>query len=319
MGLQDVRKRAGGALIRGSLTSLTHMMRLHPKARALLKKVSVESDVSYGADDVPAHILDVYRPRHLDGPLPTLLYIHGGGFRILSKDTHWMMNALFAMQGFTVFSVNYRLVPEDPFPAGLTDVFQAARWIQKHGAEYGADLSRWVVAGESAGANLTCALSIANCTKRPEAWAAEIYDLNLPIQAILPACGILEVANSGRFKARKPKLSTLLADRIGMVCDQYLAGHETPELASPITILESDWVADRPFPPTMAICGTKDPILDDTRRLGSALSARGVSNQIEIYEGGLHAFHAAFWTPRSIKAWEAQYAFLDEHVPNRLQ
>jgi acetyl esterase len=317
MGLQDVRKRAGGALIKGMLTSATHLMRLHPRARSILSEVTVERNVRYGPDDSATHILDVYRPKGVDGPLPTLLYIHGGGFRILSKNTHWMMNALFARQGFTVFSMNYRLVPDDPFPAALKDVFTAAKWIQEHGESYGADLSRWVVAGESAGANLTCALSIAHCHRRPEPWAADIFDLNLPIVAILPACGILEVTNSARFKARKPKLSTLLADRISMVCDQYVGDQGDADLASPLTILESDWTPERPYPPTMAICGTRDPILDDTRRLGSALASRGVPHEIKIYEGGIHAFHAAFWTERSTQAWEDQYAFIDTFVPDR--
>ena len=139
--------------------------------------------------------------------------------------------------------------------------------------------------------------------------------MDLPIVATLPACGILQVTDSARFKARKPHMSTLLADRIEMVCKQYENEHPTPELASPLTILESDWVAERPFPPTMAICGTRDPILDDTRRLCAALSARGVENQLAIYEGGIHAFHAAFWTERSRQAWAEQYAFLDQFFP----
>ena len=160
MGLDELRKRAGGAFIGGTLNSLTRVMRLHPEARALLKQVEVERNIAYGSGDMPERVLDVYRPRGETGPLPTFLYIHGGGFRILSKDTHWMMNALFALRGFTVFSINYRLVPKHPFPAALEDVFAAASWIKAHGAEYGADVSRWAVGGESAGGNLTTALSI---------------------------------------------------------------------------------------------------------------------------------------------------------------
>ena len=103
MGFEDVRKRAGGVFIKGTLNSAMRLMRLHPKSRQLLSKVSVERDIRYSDGEEPAHALDVYRPKDHDGPLPVLFYIHGGGFRILSKDTHWMMNAMFALHGFTVF------------------------------------------------------------------------------------------------------------------------------------------------------------------------------------------------------------------------
>ena len=91
-------------------------MRLHPEARALLKQVEVERNIAYGSGDMPERVLDVYRPRGETGSLPTFLIFTEGGFRILSKDTHWMMNALFALRG-SLFSASITVwFPSIRFP-----------------------------------------------------------------------------------------------------------------------------------------------------------------------------------------------------------
>ena len=312
----SLRERAGGALIKTLLNTATRSLRFHPRAWRIGRGIRVQKNIDYGEGSHGAHRLDVYRPADADGPLPVLLYIHGGGFRILSKDTHWMMNYNFAQRGFVVFSINYRLVPHGVYPNALQDVFQAVKWIVAHGAEYGADTTRWCVAGESAGANLSLALTIAASDRRPEPWAAEIFDMDVPIKVVLPACGILQVSDFLRFKIRKPKLPTLLADRIASVCREYLGSDEnTGSLADPLSILESDWQPARPLPPMMSIVGTRDPIIDDSRRLGHALTRRKVINETKIYPGGIHAFHAVYWSPAGQEAWADQFRFLDQHFP----
>ena len=74
-----------------ALNGMSSLGRLHPKARALMGEAEVTRDVAYGPDAI--HRLDVYRPKGVTGPLPTLLYVHGGGFRILSKESHWMFGS----------------------------------------------------------------------------------------------------------------------------------------------------------------------------------------------------------------------------------
>ena len=314
--LSKLRIKAGGTLISGVLNTTMRGMRLHPKTWAVRKGIRVHADIEYVEGGGPKQRLDIYQPDGADGPLPVFLYIHGGGFRILSKKTHWMVNYKFAQRGFVVFSIDYRLVPDGEYPAALQDVMAAVKWITKNGASFGADTSQWFIGGESAGANLTLALAIAACDKRPEPWASEIYDLNLPIKALFPACGMLQVSDCFRFKKRKPKLPTLLADRISSVCQEYLGDESNAgSLADPLVILESDWVPERPFPPTMSLVGTKDPIIDDTRRLGRALDDRKIPNSIQIYPGGIHGFHIAFWTERGQRAWADQFDFLNAYYP----
>ena len=120
------------------------------------RSIEVIRDVSYCDSGKHAHLLDVFRPESAS-PLPIVLYVHGGGFSMLSKDTHHFMAMAFARRGYLVFNVNYRLAPKHPYPAALEDVSLAYRWTVEHAAEFGGDTSRLVLAGESAGANVeTC-------------------------------------------------------------------------------------------------------------------------------------------------------------------
>lgn len=307
-----LRRRAGGFVIDGSLHSLSRLGRLHPASRQLAGGVEVTRDVPYRDTGRREHLLDVYRPPPGTPSRSTLVYVHGGGFRILSKDTHWMMGLGFARAGHTVFSINYRLAPEHPYPAAVEDTFAAVEWIVDHAREWGADPDRIVLAGESAGANLICAVIIASCYRHPDPLARAIRARELPIVAALPACGLLQVSDPGRFRRRKATLPPWLEDRIIEVADGYLDG-ASGGLADPLLVFEAE-APDRPLPPMLAIAGTRDPILDDTRRLGRAVAAQGGRCDISIHLGGIHAFHAVFWRDPGRAAWAAQLGFLDEHL-----
>src|SRR6185436_19621791 len=163
--LQRVSRRAGGKVVEGFFRGMAGLGQLHPRARPARHGVEVIRDVPYLPSGKSDHLLDVYRPVGERGEqkLRALLYIHGGGFHILSKDTHWVMGIALARARFVVFSVNYRLAPTHRFPAAVEDCCEAYRWVVEHAAEYGADASQLVVAGESAGGNLTAAMTVAAC------------------------------------------------------------------------------------------------------------------------------------------------------------
>jgi len=309
--VSSLRRRGGTVLIRATLTNLARAGRLHPQGRALLRRIDVERDVPYLDSGAPIHRLDIYRPKGVDGPLPTLFYVHGGGFSLLSKETHWMMGALFAEMGFTVFNINYRLAPKHPFPAAIRDTFAAAAWVQDHGAEYGADVSRWAVAGESAGGNLVTALTLAGCVERPEPWAKAIFDRALPIRAVLPSCAFLQVSEPERFAQIRPDTSTLVVDRMTNISRIYLDGLSGDcGLADPVVILETLDALDRSWPPTFVPVGGRDPVLDDSIRLTAALRALDMPSETRVYEGGVHAFHAMFWRDPGPACWADMGDFL---------
>src|SRR6185295_2594817 len=191
----------------------------------------------------PEHRLDVYRPTNRSGPFPTVLYVHGGGFRILSKDTHWIMALAFARRGFQVVNINYRLAPRHRFPAAVEDVCAAYHWLARNARAWDVDPNRLILAGESAGANLVTSLAVASSWRREESWAREVFEAPLRPRAVLPYCGILQVSDSERFWRRKPRMSTFLRDRIIEVTESYLGQNQHPEtllhLADPLLLLES--------------------------------------------------------------------------------
>jgi acetyl esterase len=96
-----------------------------------------------------------YAPVAASGPLPTLIYFHGGGFVAGSLESHDGLCRLFAAEGsFRVIAVDYRLAPENIFPAAVDDAFAATLWIEQHAAEIGVDAGRIAVGGDSAGGTL---------------------------------------------------------------------------------------------------------------------------------------------------------------------
>lgn len=316
--LDTLRRRAIGRALDVGLRTASMVGRWHPASRRYLEPVETVSDVAYRGTGSPAHHLDVTRPRaHAGDPRPVVLYLHGGGFRILSKETHWMMAGAFAAHGWVVFNANYRLSGEAPFPAAVEDAAAAFQWVLDHAAEWGGDPSRIVLAGESAGANLVTALSIACCFPRTEACVAGVFERGVVPRAVVPMCGLLEVSRWRRYE--DVPMKGFVRERLEAVCTGYLgpaAGDEGPHLAlaNPLAVLESDLEPERPLPPFTASVGSRDPVLDDTRRLERALARRGVPHRVTYHPGEPHAFQALVFRREARRHWRELFDFLDPLV-----
>lgn len=317
--LREVRQGVGSKLAEGFFAGASRLGKLHPDAKPEKHGVQVLRDIPYASGAREEHHLDVYRPLDLAGPAPCVLYIHGGGFRILSKDTHWIMGLAFASRGYVVFNIGYRLAPKHRFPAAVEDVAQAYLWMVEHAAEYGADLDRLVIAGESAGANLAAGLTLCTVYERPEPYAKAVFDAGVVPRAAIPACGVFQVSDMERYRRRKPRFPTFLMDRLREVEVGYLGDApdrhgDALDLADVVSWLERGEAPARPLPPFFLPVGTKDPILDDTRRLDRALRALGASSEAAYYPGDIHAFHAFVFLESARRCWRDQFAFLARHV-----
>ena len=324
---KSLRKRwkryAGLLMMRTFFEGLSGMGKLSPKASPARHGVEVLKDIPYkqGGEDF---LLDVYKPKELHGKHPILFYVHGGAFQILSKETHWVFGLRFAKQGYIVFNINYRLAPAHRYPAGLRDTMDAFLWVLENAHKYGGDIDQIVLSGESAGANLALGLQLAACYEETEPWAKDVYAANPSLTAIIPACGLLQASDGERFMRRRP-IPPFVASRIRGIAPAYIpkdvsfrdvdAVAENYPLADPLVFLERGEQPQRPLPPSFTFVGTKDPILDDTRRYHAALEALGAPSEIKYYPGGLHAFHALTWQERSRVCWQDQYAFLQRVVP----
>ena len=320
-----LRRGAGRVVADSFFRGAAGLGRRLPAARPQRHGVEVIRDVPYTDSGHPEHRLDVYRPAgHIAGapPLPAVLYVHGGGFRILSKDTHWLFGLAYARRGFVVFNVSYRLAPRHRYPAALRDVLDAYRWVARHAPRYGADASRLVLAGESAGANLVTAATVAATFPRNEPWARAVFDTGVVPTAVVAACGILQVSDTERFSRRR-RLPPFIADRLAEVSEAYLgpggSGPSAPraehDLADPLRVFESDDDPARMIPPFFIPVGTRDPLLDDTRRLAAALRARGVLARDAYYDGGVHAFHAFVFQAIARNCWADTFDFLGRTLP----
>jgi acetyl esterase len=334
----SARRLVGGAIVDAFFNGMSRIALLHPKSKPARHAVERIVDLRYvEGTTTREHLLDVWRPlamkaptpsaskrsptftrRHDGPPWPVLFYVHGGGFRILSKDTHWIMGLGFAARGFVVFNISYRLAPKHRFPTPLEDVCRAFDWVVKNAARFGGDPNRIVLAGESAGANLVTSLSLALAYERPEPFARRAWDTGVVPRAVVPACGVFQVSELARLKQRKPHMSSFISDRLAEVEAAYLGRGPWPcalDLADPVCILERGEAPQRPLPPFFLPVGTKDPLLPDTRRMATALRALGVEANDSYYPGEMHAFHAFLALPAARQCWADTFAFLDRHVP----
>jgi acetyl esterase len=105
--------------------------------------------------------LRCYRPESPAKLLPILVYLHGGGWVLGDLDSHdSVCRALANRSGHLVISVDYRLAPEHPFPAGLEDAYAAVCWIADNARQLGGDAARLAVGGDSAGGNLSAVICL---------------------------------------------------------------------------------------------------------------------------------------------------------------
>jgi acetyl esterase len=311
---RTLSNRTSAFLLDGFFASLSAVGRSVPMANPKRHGVERLTNLSYGPHG-KASMLDIWRPIDREENLPVVFYVHGGGFRALSKDSHWIMGLIMARQGYLVVSINYRLAPKHPYPVPLQDTCSAWLWALENVAEYGGDPKRIAIGGESAGANLAMALTVAACYPRPEPWAKAIFDAGVVPKVAMPACGIFQVSDVKRYA--RAGLTTRFAQAVIDDCeDCYLpdeAQRANPGLADPLCIIENETPV-RALPPTFLPVGGGDPLKQDNHRMAEALANRGTEAIERVYPGEMHAFHALIYRRQARQCWKEMLAFLDERV-----
>ncbi len=132
------------------------------RSQPLLAAFKPTTEITDFSIDGPGGPLNMrlFMPADAEGPLPVILFFHGGGWVLCDLDTHSpLANALAQASGAAVLMVDYRLAPEHPFPAALEDGLAAIDWVATHAAGNDLDGSRLVLAGDSAGGNLAAVLA----------------------------------------------------------------------------------------------------------------------------------------------------------------
>ncbi|WP_262001415.1 alpha/beta hydrolase [Microbacterium sp. Mcb102] len=116
-------------------------------------KLSEQKDVAYG-DDGADTTMDVFRPASADGPLPTVVWIHGGAWISGTKENVDPYMRILAAEGYTTIAVNYTIGPEGVYPLAVHQLDAALAYIDEHAEELGVDPDQLILAGDSAGGQL---------------------------------------------------------------------------------------------------------------------------------------------------------------------
>jgi acetyl esterase/lipase len=216
-------------------------------------------------------------PERVEG---VYLHFHGGGMTLGSAVSMDARNWAFAQAlDVAVVSVDYRLAPEHPFPAGPDDCEDAAWWLVDHAQrEFGTD--RLLVGGESAGAYLSL-VTMLRLRDRfgapPPFLGAELcyggYDMSGTPSRVLLA-GKVPYATGGRE-----------------LPSQYLPGRGLAELRDPA--VSPLWAALHDLPPCLVTVGTADWLLDDNLYLAARLAAAGNDVELAVYPEGPHGIESA--------------------------
>ena len=209
--------------------------------------------------------------------MPTLVYFHGGGFVVGDLDTHDGLCRLFAHEGgFRVIAVEYRLAPENKWPAPLDDAAAALRWIFDNASALGVDAGRIAVGGDSAGALLT---AFAHPQMKEKGGAAIAFQLLLFPAPTSPAI-------SRRWKNSRSAISSTSAPWIGTTSRLLPPGADraSPDI-SPLRA--KDFTG---LPPAYVMLGGYDPLHDEGLAYAEKLRQAGVKVTIADYGDMVHCF-----------------------------
>jgi len=223
-----------------------------------------------------------------------LLFAHGGGWAsgsIEAADGH--CGDMAAGADVVVVSVDYRLIPEHPFPAGLDDVRSTLTWLAAHAEELGVDAARLAIGGESAGANLAAAAAI---------MARDAGGPQLQLQLFEVA--VLDLTDT-MTESRTEVLEQMpdFAHSLEAVRDAYVASGADPHDPRVSPLLAPDLSG---LPTTLLLAAEVDPIRDDSAAYAARLTAAGVTARSRTFPGIVHGTETFTLLLPSAREWLAE-------------
>ncbi|MEV0222363.1 alpha/beta hydrolase [Streptomyces sp. NPDC050704] len=242
--------------------------------------VDVTELVAPGPQGAPDVVLRSYRPQGVEGPLPVIYDIHGGGFILGTVEFDHGTNVMLARElGAAVFSVEYRLAPEHPYPAGLEDAYAGLVHLAKNAAELGIDPARIALFGSSAGGGLSAGLALLARDRGGPAIAFQYL-------------GIPELDDRLDTPSMRAFTDTPLWNRPNAVIswDAYLGvgvpgSADVPLYAAPARAGAERLVG---LPPAYISVMEFDPLRDEGIDYARALLAAGVSVELHLFPGTFH-------------------------------
>ena len=280
----------------------------------LANGVTVNADIAYSV--IPGYrpiILDLYRPAAQTGPLPLILYIHGGGW----ANGHTRQSGAFSdfpavladlsARGYIVASLEYRLSKEAPFPAAIDDVRTAIRFLRANAARFGLDPAHVAAWGGSAGGQLA-ALAALQCGGAPTGEDKSNPTQNDCVQAGVGWYGVYDFATMPGAIAG--------AENAYLDCVKPDCPADRVKAASPAAHV------DAKDPPMLLIHGTDDKVVPvaQSQQLAATLKATRVPVTLDIIPGVGHSWigaDAGATRAASLRALDLTFRFFDTYLKGR--
>ena len=265
-------------------------------------------DISYGPDPI-WNLLDVYRPRTAEGPLPVIIDVHGGGWVYGDKYVYQYYCMEMAQHGFAVVNFSYRLAPDNVFPAGMQDMDAVVRFVLSNADKYGFDLSHVYMVGDSAGAHMTVMYSIM-CTDKDYAKVLGVTppDSFVP-SAVVLNCGVYDICEM--LKDNGPSvmlLKPLVKDLLGVDELPDPLSPEQDALLCPVKYINSF------FPESFVMTAPGDFLVRQPDFLLPVLEREGIKHTFRVYGSEQnklhHVFHCEIRTPEAKQCIDEEMAFL---------
>jgi len=224
----------------------------------------------------------LYRPRGVGAAqTPVVVFFHGGGWVLGDLDSYdGLIRSLSVLSGAAFVSVDYRLAPEHPFPAGLDDAFAAIRWTAEHAHKFGADPGRLAVMGDSAGGNLAAvACQLALLAGGPAIAAQYLIYPMIDVSRPHAAYPSRDAYGDGDYFLTRAAIDGTLGwylAREGAADDPRVSPLLAPDLAG--------------MPPTTIIVAGHDPLRDEARAYFDRLCSAGVEAAWRAFDSTIHGF-----------------------------
>jgi len=299
-----VLKRIAFTALSMSFTFIAYGQELEPGSRwstIAFSEHTVFPDITYKKSNGRDIKLDVIRAGNPSQVRPTVVFIHGGGWVGGSKENHVLFVLPYLSRGMNVVNVEYRLASESLAPAAVEDCRCALRWVYRHAKEHGFDVSKLVVAGESAGGHLslTTGMLDQDAGSDNDCTPDEVPTVGpSKVAAIVNYCGITDVADLLEGPHRQAFAVMWLGSQLNRA--------ELARRVSPLTYVRQG------LPPTIIVHGDEDATVPYQHgvRLHEALDRAGVPNQLVTIPGGKH-----WGWPREqyLRAQQAVFTFLEQH------
>ena len=270
-----------------------------------------EVHVPSSGEEAPVRVR-IYRPENREGPLPLLLYIHGGGYLTgipeMSAD---YIEKFIETRHCVVIAPDYRKALTNPFPAGFDDCYNTLLWAIREAETLGVVSDKVMVAGHSAGGGLAAAVTLK---------ARNTGDVDIAFQMpIYPMIDDQQPDDPERA-IDAPAWNTI-TNRFGWNC--YLAGlhcigEDIPSYAAPAR--NNDYSG---FPPTITFVGDLEPFFWETEAYVKALRENGVDVAYKLFKGCFHGFdmiasESAIGQQALDYTFRSYAAFYDQYVSDAL-